>query len=54
MTKTTLEKLAFVSGRGLSKALDALDRKGVDIRKAVATPIDRVPGRPPPKPKADC
>jgi hypothetical protein len=45
-----LEKFARLSGRGLSKALDALESKGVDIRKAVATPISRVPRRQPAKP----
>jgi hypothetical protein len=53
MDKTTLEKLARLSGRGMVKALDALERKGLDIRKAVATPIGRVPRRTPPKPKPD-
>jgi predicted transcriptional regulator len=52
MEETRLEKFARLSGRGLSKALDALERKGVDVRKAVATPINRVPRREPPKPKA--
>jgi hypothetical protein len=51
MEKTTLEKFARLSGRGLTKALDALERKGVDVRKAVATPISRVPRRDAPKPK---
>jgi hypothetical protein len=51
MEKSKLEKFALLSGRGLSKALDALERKGVDVRKAVATPINRVPRRAPPAPK---
>lgn len=50
MAKTTLEKFAKISGRGLAKALDVLERKGVDIRKAVKTPINRVPRRDVPKP----
>jgi len=52
MDKTRLEKFARISGRGMAKALDALERRGVDIRKAVATPIARVPRPAPPKPKA--
>ena len=55
MDKTALEKFARLSGRGLAKALDALERKGVDVRKAVATPVNRIPRRDPskPKPKAE-
>jgi hypothetical protein len=52
MDKTKLEKFAHISGRGISKALDALGRRGIDLRKAVATPIGRVPRPAPPKPKA--
>jgi len=51
MDKTSLEKFAQISGRGISKALSALERRGINIRKAVATPINRVPRRAPDKPK---
>jgi hypothetical protein len=53
MDKTKLEKLAHVSGRGISKALNIFERRGLDIRKALATPIARVPRRTTPKPKAE-
>ncbi len=53
MDKTKLEKLAQISGRGISKALNIFERRGVDIRKALATPIARVPRRAAPKPKTE-
>ena len=37
----------------MSKALDALGKRGFDIRAKLSTPISRVPRRPPqPKPKS--
>jgi hypothetical protein len=52
MEETTLEKLARLSGRATSKALDALGRRGVDIHGKLSAPISRVPRRAPqPKPK---
>ena len=51
MDKTKLEKLAHISGRGISKALNVLERRGIDVRKALATPIARVPRRAPAKPE---
>jgi hypothetical protein len=53
MTETTLEKLARASGKTASKALDALARRGLDIRGKLSAPISRVPRRDPPKPKPD-
>ena len=52
MDKTKIEKFALIAGRGISKALNAAERRGVDIRKALATPIARVPRPAQPKPKA--
>jgi hypothetical protein len=49
---TKLEKLARLSGKATSKALDALGKSGFDIRGKLSAPISRVPGRgPPPKTK---
>ena len=54
MEETKLEKLARLSGKVTSKALDALGRSGFDLRGKVSAPISRVPRRaPPPKPKMD-
>jgi len=54
MTETTLEKLARLSGRATSKALDTLGRHGIDLRGKLSAPISRVPRRTPPeKPKTD-
>ena len=55
MAETTLEKLARLSGKATSKALDALSRHGVDLRGKLSEPIGRVPRRAPPpeKPKSD-
>jgi hypothetical protein len=54
MEETKLEKLARLSGRVTSKALDALGRRGFDLRGKMSAPISRVPRRaPPPKPKMD-
>jgi len=53
MDKTKLEKLARLSGKAASKALGALERRGYDIRGKLSAPINRVPGRGPPKPKSD-
>ena len=50
MDKTKLEKLARLSGKAASKALGALERRGYDIRRKLAAPINRVPGRGPPEP----
>jgi hypothetical protein len=54
MEETKLEKLARLSGKTASKALDALGRRGFDIRGKLSVPIGRVPRRrDPPKPKSD-
>jgi len=53
MEETKLEKLARLSGKAAAKALDALDRRGYDLRGKLSAPIRRVPRRDPPKPKAD-
>jgi hypothetical protein len=53
MEKTKLEKLARMSGKAASKALDALERRGLDIRGKLSAPVSRVPRRAPPKPKSD-
>ncbi len=52
MEKTKLEKFALMSGKAASKALGALEQRGLDIRKKLATPIAMVPRRAPPKPKS--
>jgi protein tyrosine phosphatase (PTP) superfamily phosphohydrolase (DUF442 family) len=53
MEETKLEKLARLSGKATSKALDALGKRGFDIRGKLSTPISRVPRRAPrPKPKS--
>jgi hypothetical protein len=53
MEKTKLEKLARLSGKVTSKALDALGKHGFDIRGKLSAPINRVPRQaPPPKPKS--
>ena len=52
METTKLEKLARLSGRATSKALDVLGKSGFDIRGKLSAPISRMPRRaPPPKPK---
>ena len=52
MEETKLEKLARLSGKATSKALDALGKRGFDIRGKLSAPISRVPRRtPPPKPE---
>src|ERR1700724_654722 len=52
MEKTKLEKLARLSGRATSKALDVLGKSGFDIRGKLSAPISRMPRRAPlPKPK---
>jgi hypothetical protein len=53
MEETKLEKLARLSGKAASKTLDALKRRGYDVRGKMAAPINRVPRRAPPKPKSD-
>lgn len=54
MEETKLEKLARLSGKVTSRALDALGRRGFDLRGKMSAPISRVPRRaPPPKPKVD-
>ena len=54
MEKTKLEKLARLSGKAASKALDALGKHGFDIRGKLSAPISRVPRRaPPPKTKIE-
>lgn len=53
MEETKLEKFARLSGKTAAKALDALDRRGFDLRGKLSAPIRRVPRRDPPKPKAE-
>ena len=54
METTKLEKLARLSGKATSKALDALGKRGFDIRWKLSAPISRVPRRaPPPKTKIE-
>jgi hypothetical protein len=53
MDKTKFEKLARLSGKAASMALGALERRGIDLRGKLSTPISRVPRRDPPKPKAE-
>ena len=53
MDKTRLEKLARLTGRAASKAIEALERRGYDLRGKVSAPIGRVPRRAPPKPKPE-
>jgi len=43
MEETKLEKLARLSGKATSKALDALGKRGFDIRGKLSAPISRVP-----------
>src|SRR6266481_5071589 len=45
MEDTKLEKLARLSGKATSKALDALGKHGFDIRGKLSAPISRVPRR---------
>src|SRR5712692_11932370 len=53
MEETKLERLARLSGKATSKALDALGKRGFDIRGKLSTPISRVPRRAPqPKPQS--
>jgi protein tyrosine phosphatase (PTP) superfamily phosphohydrolase (DUF442 family) len=50
MEETKLEKFARLSGKATSKALDALGKRGFDVRGKLSAPISRVPRRaPPPK-----
>jgi len=54
MDETKLEKLARLSGKATSKALDALGRHGIDLREKLSEPISRIPRRSTPeKPKSD-
>ena len=54
MEETKLEKLGRLSGKAASKALDALGKRGFDIRGKLSAPISRVPRpAPPPKPKSE-
>ena len=53
METTKLEKLARLSDKATSKALDALGKRGFDIRGKLSAPISRVPRRgPQPKPES--
>jgi hypothetical protein len=53
MEETKLEKLARLSGKATSKALDALGRHGFDLRGKLSAPVSRVPRRAgPEKPKS--
>ena len=52
METTKLEKLARLSGKATSKALDALGKRGFDIGGKLSAPISRVPRRAP-QPKRD-
>jgi hypothetical protein len=48
------EKIARLSGKATSKGLDALARRGFDLRGKPSKPISRVPRRAPSeKPKTD-
>ena len=51
MDETKVEKLARLSGKAASKALGMLERRGLDLRGKLSTPINRIPRRAPPKPK---
>ena len=52
METTKLKKLARLSGKATSTALDVLGKSGFDIRGKLSAPISRMPRRaPPPKPK---
>jgi hypothetical protein len=51
--ETKLERLARMSGKATSKGLDALARRGFDLRGKLSAPINRVPRRTPEKPKSD-
>jgi hypothetical protein len=55
MAETNLEKFLRLSGKATSKALGALERRGIDVRGKLSTPINRVPRRTPapPKPKSN-
>jgi hypothetical protein len=53
MDETKLEKFARLSGKAASRAIEALERRGYDIRGKLSAPIGRVPRRDPPKPKSD-
>ena len=53
MAETNLEKLLRRSGKAASKALGALERRGIDVRGKLSTPINRVPRRAPPKGKSN-
>jgi hypothetical protein len=53
MEQTKLQKLAQLSGKATSKALDALGKHGFDLRGKLSAPISRVPRRDPPKLKPD-
>ena len=46
MEETKLEKLARLSGKAASKALDALGKRGFDIRGKLSAPISRDPRNP--------
>jgi protein tyrosine phosphatase (PTP) superfamily phosphohydrolase (DUF442 family) len=45
MAKSKLEVFARVSGKVAAKALDALEQRGLDLRRKLSQPIGRVPGR---------
>jgi hypothetical protein len=45
MEETKVEKLARLSGKATSKVLDALGKRGFDIRGKLSAPISRVPRR---------
>jgi hypothetical protein len=47
MAETNLEKFLRLSGKATSKALGALERRGIDVRGKLSTPINRVPRRTP-------
>jgi hypothetical protein len=53
MEETKLEKLARLSGKVASKAVGALERRGYNLRGKLSAPINRIPGRKPPKLKPD-
>ena len=43
--ETKLEKLARASGKATAKGLDALARRGFDVRAKLSAPISRIPRR---------
>jgi protein tyrosine phosphatase (PTP) superfamily phosphohydrolase (DUF442 family) len=54
MAESKLEHLARLSGKATSRVLDAIGKRGFDIRGKLSAPISRVPRRAPqPKPESE-